>query len=258
MTSSITPQAVARPGWVVLHPFDLTRDEGWQHTTGVRSTDSAYNRKAQTTFGPNGMAVHAERARAGATIYSSDAKAMFAPLPDYHRLEAVVGFTDEPLGMGMFPALWERPLGSGSGELDIWEYMPNHKIASLRTKTTLIKTGPVGGRYNMGSAEKSLGRTAAQMTARHTWAYEKVKGKVSVFWDDTLLASITAAEFDAKAGMGSWHAQIEAGHQWYARVTFQVGPPVHGGYNAAGTPPSTWRKTTYNVYSMTSYKPVTG
>lgn len=253
-TPTPTPTPSTPTGWVVQHKFDLTRDEGWTHTTGVRgTTDSAYNRKEQTTFGSGGMAVKAQRASDTATVYSSDAKATFSPVGDLFRLEATIGFTGTPLGMGMFPALWLRPSGTGQGELDVWEYMPKHPSAPLRTKTTLIKTGT--NPYNLGSAEKPLGLSATQMNERHTWVYEKVKGKVSVLWDGKVLASITQSEFDSKAGSGSWGQQIEAGHQWYARVTFQVGPPASGGWDSAGPIPAGWRSTTMNVYSMTSYRP---
>ncbi len=65
--------------WELYRTYNLTMDEGWTHTTGVRTTDSAYNRSQQTTFASDGMRITAERASEGATIYSSDAQGRYAP-----------------------------------------------------------------------------------------------------------------------------------------------------------------------------------
>lgn len=237
------------PGWKVYRTYDLTRDEGWSHTTGVRGTvDSSYNRKEQTTFSSAGMLITAERASDTATIYSSDAQARYAVVPNHFALEADINL-GVFLGSGSFPALWLRPSGSGEGEIDIWEYMGNRIGSSLLWKTTLITTP-----YGSAQRQKEKALPIANAMGMHRWRYEKVQDKVSLWVDGQLLASITKAELDASAGAGKWDAQFES-HGWYVRLTYQIGPPRDGGYNAGGPVPAGWRKSTMLTSRLVTYVP---
>jgi hypothetical protein len=238
--------------WARIADVNLSRDRGWEFTTGVRGTDRSYNREEQVRFDSTGMSITAQRARAGATIYSADARAEAVHLPDHFAIEADVTLTG--LGSGMFPAFWFRPV-DGDGELDAWEYCGAFAGTSLEMKSTVIKTGPVGDTYNRGFIEVGIPRSAAdggRFEGRHRWRYEKTTRAVTLFLDGTRVGSITKAELDAAAGRGSWNAQFEAGQEWYPRFTWQVGDGADS--RLAGPIPPRWRKSTMLVSRLVAYR----
>jgi hypothetical protein len=259
-TPTPTPTPAPLPaGSSLLKTYDLTRDEGWERVSGVNANrDSSYNRREQTTFGPDGMTITAERAYDGATIYSSDAKGKFGPVPNHFAMEADVtlaGPLSNGIGSGMFPAFWFRPM-SGQGEMDVWEYIGGKIGTALEMKSTMIKTGSTT--YMLGQKEKGIPKSAmgsGSFAGLHRWRYEKTAGAVTLYVDGVRILQITRAELDAAAGAGSWDSQFEAGQSWYPRFTFQVGPPADGhSYNMSGPIPSAWRRSTMTISRLVSYR----
>ncbi|MBK7857743.1 MAG: DNRLRE domain-containing protein [Archangiaceae bacterium] len=241
----------ATSDWVQLFAYDLSRDEGWSYSTGVRTTDQSYNRKEQVDFGTSGMVITAERATQTATIYSADAMARFHPLPDHFAMEADI--TLDTLGSGMFPAWWFRPI-SGQGELDAWEYCGAYLGTSKEMKSTIIKTG--SSPYNLGSKAFGIPQSlmaGARFEGLHRWRYEKTPGAATLFVDGQKVGEITRAQFDAASSAGSWDSQFEAGQQWYTRLTYQVGDGANA--HLAGPIPAAWRQSTMRISRLVAYRP---
>ena len=238
--------------WQHLHTFDLTRNEGWEFTVGTRpNVDSARYDEQQTSFGPHGMTI-TPMDQVG-TYVTSDAKARFAPLPNYFALDADVTLGGY-LGPGMFPALWLRPI-SGEGELDVFEYMGGRQGTPLLWKSSVITTPYTDGVGNpvWKQVEKPLPLEDAEGT--HHWRYEKTPGRITVSVDGKRLATITREEFDAQNGAGTWESNFEQPHQqWYPRLTYQVGPPSDGtSFNSAGFVPSGWTESTMTLTRLITY-----
>lgn len=250
------PDPVEEP-WSLYRTYNLTTDEGWTHTTGVRTTDAAYNRSQQTTFASDGMRITAERAAEGATIYSSDAQGRFAPVPNMFAVEADIDLggydpVNDHLGMGCFPAMWLRPSTGLKGEIDVWEYIGNYaNISSPEMKFTLIKVG--SSPYNQGSREFAIPKnkmTGNDFRGTHTWRMEKKPGRCDLWVDGNYVGGITQAQFDSYTSAGSYVDQFENGTPWYLRLTYQFGPAPGGNWNAGGSVPSVWRKSVMHISRM--------
>lgn len=237
--------------WTLIRNVDLTHDTGFSYTTGVRTTDQSYNRKAQVAFDSTGMTITAERACDGCTIYSADVQGRQVPLPDHFKI--VADITLSHVGSGMFPALWLRPAGAPNlGELDVWEYLGANVGKSNEMKSTVIQTGT--NPYNQGSQMFPIPKAdmaGGMFAGEHVWRYEKTAGSVHLWVDGTLVGSIDKTSWDAQYGAGAWHAQFENGEGWYPRFTFQVGNG--SAVQLAGPIPSTWRSSTYHVSSLSEY-----
>lgn len=240
--------------WQLYRTYDLTIDEGWTQTTGVRTTDSAYNRAAQTSFASDGMRITAERAYEGATIYSSDAQGRYAPVPNMFALEADIDIggydaVNDWLGIGCFPALWLRPSTGILGEIDIWEYIGNYvAIGAPEMKSTLIKVG--SSPYNQGSREFAIPEAkmgSGDFRGAHTWRFEKKPGRCDLWVDGNYVSGISQTQFDSSTSAGSYVAQFENGIPWYVRLTYQFGPAPNGNWNAGGDVPSVWLRSVMHI-----------
>jgi hypothetical protein len=242
--------------WTLLNSYPMTSEPaGTTYSTGVRTTDQSSNRKAQVVYGNTGMMITAERASAGATIYSADVKMQGISLPNYCAVEVDVELLDY-LGTGMFPAVWSRPLSAGSGnmegERDYWEYCGAYIGQPQEWKSTMITTP-----YGSGQGQ-AVDRFAPRMPSLPglglaTWRTEITPNTVTVFRNGTQIAQVTAAMYAQQEGSTGWTQQFETANKtWYPRFTYQIG----NGANAslAGPIPTSWTRSRMRVSNLKVYK----
>lgn len=231
--------------WTVVHTFDLSKDEGWSYTKGVRNTDQSYNQKANATFSKDGLLITATRASSSATIYSADVLGQFAPMPNDFAIEADVTLTG--MGSGMFPAFWARPASVDSlGELDFFEYCGKYVGAKYEMKSNVIQTGTSPYLVAQDPIDIPKASFTGGFEGKHTWRVEKVGTTITTFLDGVKVTTHDLSKYPT-AQFGN------AAKTWYPRFTFQVGNGT--GSTAAGVIPSTWLKSTMLVSRLVTYKP---
>jgi hypothetical protein len=251
--------AAAQPpaGYATHYIFDYTKDQGFYQTKGRRANvDSTTNRAEQTSFGPEGMTIKAEVV--DGVVYSSDAQARFAPFPRYFIYDVDVTMGGW-IGMGCFPAFfWFKATDGSAGELDGVEFMPNHESAAYRWKVTAISLMPQTSPLKQVSKGIAAAVAKLDMTKKHRWRYAKTPGKIEVFIDGVSVASITREEFDAATKTpGLWDKNFEnPAIHWYARHTYQFGPPTTKGYNAAGSIPKDFQSSSFTLARGVVYVPL--
>ncbi|MFT4081942.1 MAG: hypothetical protein QM638_05105 [Nocardioides sp.] len=241
-------------GWALSKTVDLTEQpSGTTYTTGVRTnTDQSYNRKAQATWGSDGLTVTAERS--GGTIYSADVMLRGVNIPSVAAIEMDIDM--QGTGAGLGHAVWFRPLTGSSGEMDLLEYVGSNAgkgisggAGTYEAKSTLIRTG--SSPYNQGSKAFGIApRSNGSYDGIRRYRYEFTSSSVSLWVDGSLAGSITKAQFEKQNSSGSW-SQFTAGTHWYPRVTLQV----NNGTSAKlwGTVPDSWKSSSINVSAMRIY-----
>ena len=247
--SPYPPYPAMPAGWV-LQPqqIDTSVNQGWQQTNGVRTTDSAVNRAANTRFGvgPDGDAMCITVTKTGSTYYSSDAQARFCPMPgefvleNYFMLEAPAG-----LGSGCFPAQWFRPSGNmygggyADGEYDLFEWKgkfynmsPTHTgrwVHNLITTHNGSYSSSVNRVNNMGAAVDAAG-----FNLENTWhhiRYVVTATSATVFMNGVQVGQITRANA-SPITLAEFDRCFGNSHDWYFRVTYQWG--IGTGADAGG------------------------
>lgn len=223
------PRPPMIPGWVPHNQqIDTSVDQGWTHSIGVRSTDSAINRPQNTQFGvgPTNDAMLITVTYDGSNYYSSDAQARFCPLPQFHVVEyyAKMG----PVGSGWFPAVWERPYGSGDGEIDWWEGRGkwyNTPPVGLHPNLFMMNAiTTLNGSYaNKAQRPRPINITnpVIDITEWHHYRHRLDATSMTTWIDGVKVGEILRSA--AGAITNSEWDRCFTGHQWYLRVTQQFG-----------------------------------
>lgn len=213
------------PGYALGWNYDLTSSAGWVMETGIPSNADGSDRPANAIFGsgPDGtsLKIFGDRATPGAQFYTADCKATFKGMPNYHRSRAVVELPNPPRQVGMWPAIWKRPL-SGEGEIDDWESFGGHGPPLNNYPIidgTTLHTSPYDATH------KKLGRAYPEFSAGiHVIETILEPNKYTAILDESTTVSITQAQFDAAAGRSAWAPNWgQASKQWYFRATLQAG-----------------------------------
>ena len=253
--------------WALIYQSDLKSEPvGTEYSTGVRTTDESYNRRQQVTYDANGMTITAERLD---KIYSAGVLMKGFQMPTYHAVEADVTLYDY-LGVGMFPAMWERPTNDSTGERDIWEYCGGYVGDTNEWKTTWITTpygenqGQVVDR-NASKIEAVLG-TRYPLNQEMHWRFENTPNLGVVYLNGVEVGRITKAAYDSSKRKdtltnlqydttnfaGSRWSQFEENKTWYPRFTYQIGVGTKA--NNAGETPANWTKSQMRIRNLKIYE----
>lgn len=227
-------------GWSLqAGQIDTSSDQGWQQTSGVRNTDQTINRAANTAFGqgPDNDAMVVTVTYDGSNYYSSDAQARFCPIPGEHVVEYYCKIG--PLGGGSFPSVWERPSGSGDGELDHFEWKGKWWLQSPtsanRFATNVITT--LNGSYSgmkQHPTNIAIDANNIDVTQWNHYRYRMTNTDATLWINGIQTAQITRAGSVSQIGTSDWDRCFASGHDWYLRVTYQFG--IGSGSDAGGTP----------------------
>lgn len=225
-------------GWQLqAQQIDTSLDQGWTQTSGVRTTDQTINQAANTSFGqgPDNDAMVVTVTYDGTNYYSSDAQAKFCSVGPEHVIEyyAKMG----PLGSGAWPACWERPLGTGEGEIDNFEWFGsvwvNNPTSIQRFRMCTIVT-PYSTPLIQDPTPLPIDANGIDVTGWHHYRIRATATDVTEWIDGIQMASITRDS--AASGGHITNAQWDSCfgvHPWYFRVTYQFGV----GSSDNGSPP---------------------
>jgi hypothetical protein len=197
--------------------YDLAADTlaSWTRENGQASNTFSYDKAANVTLAGGVMSIRGARETApnGAAYTSGDALARHVKVSDYFVAEVTARL---PYGPGIWPCpLWFRPLTDNVGEIDVVEQFGTQPYM----KATLHNAYGAGHK-TIGATKKWATLGNPSPTAEHTWRIVKARNLISVSVDGTLFATFTPAS--APAGF-DWAAVLEAGKQWYPRITLQLG-----------------------------------
>jgi hypothetical protein len=242
--------------WKLFRAIDFSRnDGGWVDTGYGSSRDSSISRPEQARFGtgPKGkwLTVVAQRATDDSPIYSVDLLGRAYAIPNYFAIDLV--YELPTIGAGMWPApLWMRPLSTEhdpdpQGEIDVVEWFGARRNKIDEAAGSLHET-PYGPTHRQLSLPLPL-LGGEWRSLEHRVRVEKVPGSMTWWVDGARAGTLTRADFDATAGVGSWDAMFENQRRWwYPRITYQVGPGQE--LDLAGRVPRGWRRSTMVIKNL--------
>lgn len=223
--TSFTVTNVGVPtGYTLFRTLNFAVDEGWSEQSGIPGNATATRRPANVSYGqgPNGtsMMLTANRDTPGGTVYVGEANGYFLSIPPLHRMRAVFSF--DTMSVGMWPALWLRPNGTGEGEIDYWEKFGSRIGFADEDRATLHSTPYDTAHFQVASNFP----TTLASNVNHTLECEMTSTVFRTWVNGVPAPSITKTAFDAASG-GRWNSMFTT-HPWYPRLTIQAGGPYAG------------------------------
>ncbi|QLQ11200.1 MAG: family 16 glycosylhydrolase [Nocardioidaceae bacterium] len=215
--------------------IDTSYNQGWTQTNGVRTTDQAINRAANTAFGqgPDNDAMVVTVTYDGTNYYSSDAQARFCPMPPVGVVEWYGRMG--PLGSGSFPAVWARPSGAGDGEMDFFEWKgkfwlqdPNHISRFVMNYITTYNGSYTNQKIKVINLGSGLNANSIDLTEWHHYRFRWTSTSGTFWMDGIQLGQITRANSVNQIGNTDFDSQFGGTHDWYLRVTYQFGLGTKG------------------------------
>lgn len=232
-------------GWAVLYDSTFEKNDGWSLRSETQSNDNSYNTPNNVLFG-KGMTVVGRRESVGGRPYTSgDALGRHIRTPNYFRAEVTATL---PTEYGQWPCpLWFRPLtGGDSGEIDVCETWPFDWNGVPRMYATVWENYTTKRKENARLDYSKLPNP--DPAAPHTYAVEKVKGRITFSVDGVTVYSWEKGRMNAT--MASWYDSVYeiAGREWYPRITLQI-----GGSNAK-EPRADWKQSEMVIHRLRIFK----
>lgn len=217
------------PGWKMqAQQIDTSSDQGWVQSNGVRSTDAAINRAANTQFGqgPESDAMVITVTYDGTNYYASDAQARFCPLKSEHVVEMYAKFGTP--GSGWFPAVWMRPSGAGDGEIDWFEgrgkWFNSEPVGEHPNLFMINAITTLNGSYaNKMQRPKPINITNPKIDITQWHHYRcRLDATSMTLWMDGVKTGEILRSAAGAITNAEWDRNF-TGHDWYLRITQQFG-----------------------------------